>query len=555
MQLYPYQENVLLSIESDPCHSQLISMPTGTGKTITFLSCIKNKNKKTLVLVHREELLNQTYEKAQAVGFLPTSISVINSLEKQPLNFLNIAMVQTLSRNLDKYDPDLIEMVVVDEAHHCKAKSYLDVLNHFEVFDKKKILLGFTATPLRGDKKELGDIFESHSFKMTLSEATQNGYICPVNGMRVDINSSLEGIAQKQGDYDISELEVIMNCESVNSLIADKCAHLGKIPGIVFCTSVNHSKEISRKLRERKRKAISVSYKTPPKTLKKIFQFLKEGRIEFVTNAVKLSEGFDFPPIQSIILARPTRSPVLYKQMIGRGLRKYENKLECIVFEFAGNDPKMICWEDIDENCTFQSYSARDIKTREEAIKFYKDLFQSKNTTIVDVRVSPFKFYECRLHRFIKYQEFYFSPFDTGFCIFHIKRTREKEKFNINFYTVYMWTCFWKEKYSSFYIWSEGDLADGKAGCALELAVQYTKKLAFDYQKGKWYPSEEDPLTVQQKTCLINPGKMNARKAEFYLEDCSIKNAIKTYFIDSYPDPMKMESTHNSKIMALKGKY
>lgn len=275
MKLYGYQENVLTAIRSDPCQSQLISMPTGTGKTITFLSAIKDQNKKCLILVHRTELLSQTKEKALLLGFKKEEISLITSEDKQPLKLITIAMIPTLIRNLERYDPNDVEMMVIDEAHHATANSYRTIISHFRIFEDKKLLLGFTATPLRGDKQQLSNIFHSHSFKMTLSEATQNGYICPVHGMKVDIDRSLSEIETVQGDYDIQQLDKIMNCDSINELVASKCCYIKKTPGILFCTSVDHAKKLSLLLRKNKRKAISVSYLTPKQTLEKSMHDLK----------------------------------------------------------------------------------------------------------------------------------------------------------------------------------------------------------------------------------------------------------------------------------------
>lgn len=560
MKLYSYQENVLTAIRSDPSHSQLISMPTGTGKTITFLAAAKDQNKKCLILVHRQELLDQTYEKALFIGFKEKDVAVISSEEKQQIKQITIAMVPTLIRNLDLYKPEEIEMMIIDEAHHATAASYMTIMNHFKIFEEKKLLLGFTATPLRGDKKQLGNIFFSHSFKMTLSEATQNGYICPVHGMRVNIEKSLEEIDTVQGDYDITQLDKIMNCESVNNLVARRCSTLEKTPGLVFCTSINHAKEIASLLRKEKRKAISVSYLTPKTTLEKIYKKLRNGKIEFITNAIKLTEGFDYPPIQSIIICRPTRSPVLYKQMIGRGLRNSPNKFDCFVLEFTGNDKEMICWEDIDQNCTFQCSTLAQQKSREEALLFYKQRFTSPNIIILDVRVSPFNFYECRVQRIEKYKQFfYYCPIELGFCLFKLIPDPENRKYNLPYFALKGWFCFWKEKYKSFYVWSDGELSKNREGESVRVDyfqnVQYIKNTLKDLGYGKWYPSEEEPMSVQQKSFLKDSLKMSARKAEMFIEDCAVKQAIKRYFEKEEPESLKVESSHSTPLMQLSGKY
>ncbi len=534
MNLFSYQENCLLAIESDPSHSQLISMPTGTGKTITFLSAAKRKNKKCLVLVHRNELLQQTCEKSKLIGYLDHEVAVICADQKQYLKKLSIAMVPTLIRNLDRYDPNDIEMVIIDEAHHATAASYQKILSYFNVFEEKKLLLGFTATPLRGDGYCLGQIFHSHSFKMTLSEATKNGYICPVHGVRVDIKKSLQEIEMLGNDYNPEQLEKVMNCDSINNLIASKCQHLMKTPAIIFCTSVDHAQKIKDLISDKGRKVETISYKTPEKECVAILKDLKEEKLDFVTNAIKLSEGFDHPAIQSVILARPTRSPVLYKQMIGRGLRKYPGKHDCFVLEFAGNDPKMICWEDIDENCTFQSTGIKEKQDQSEAQRTYDSKFKGINIFILDVRLSPFKFYECKIRRMVKFGSFRFIPFEMGFLVAEFRPIKQSKNFaKVSLQSLsFVWMCFWKEKYKSFYQWDSGQLYESEYGWDY---ANLEKQVLFYAEKNgleKWYPSEEEPISMSQKSLLVNPEKMNARKCEMFIEDSCIKKAIKKYWME-----------------------
>lgn len=536
IELYSYQKRVIEAIKADPSHSQLISMPTGTGKTITFLSAIKEFDKNCLILVHREELLRQTYDKARLLGYEEQDISLVTAQKKEEFKKLNIAMVQTLSRNLESYPANIIDILVIDEAHHALSPSYLNLIKHFEIFEKEKLILGFTATPLRGDKKALSQVFLSHSFKMTLAEATQNGYICPVYGIRVDIDKGLEQIEQVSGDYDISKLDKVMNCDEVNDLIADKCQYLQKTPCLVFCTSVDHAQNISDRLRKRKRKAISVSYKTSKKTLAIIFRMLKEGRIDFITNAVKLSEGFDHPAIQTIVLARPTRSPVLYKQIIGRGLRKFPGKVDCSVIEFSGNDPKKICWEDIDENCTFQTISASERKSREEAINIYTNKFKAGNIKILDVRISPFSFYECCIRRTFKpLPRFYCCPFTEGFFICEIIMDGKADG---NYGNIFGSMFMWQKLYQIFYLWDEGRI---QLNPKPDLLPHLEKFGFLPYCKindlKKWYPSEEELINGSQKAHAKRLGmktnfKTNARKFEMELEEFSIRKAIKDYIKD-----------------------
>lgn len=537
IELYPYQEKVLECIEADPCHSKLISMPTGTGKTITFLAAIKQLNKKCLILVHRQELLDQTYEKALHLGFSKEDISTISSSEKGEIKKLTISMVPTLIRNLDLYRPDEIEMVVVDEAHHVLARSYMSILHHFKVFEEKKILLGFTATPLRGDQKCLSNVFESHTFKMTLSEATRQGYICPVHGLRIEMKKSLAEVEQKQGDYDTKQLDKIMNCPEINDLIASRCEFLQKTPGIIFCTSVEHARHVAQALRSKGRRAISISYKTKKKTLEKIFAWLKMGRVEFITNAIKLSEGFDFPAIETVILARPTRSPVLYKQMIGRGLRKNEGKHDCLIMEFSGNDEKMIRWEDIDENATFQCIDPEVKISQDQAKRKYESTFKSPLINILDVRVSPFSYYECFVRRIKKYKKkFLFCPDREGFAVGRFEPLQTLS--GVKVYNLYVWHNLWEEEYKSFYVYSHDNFYYSENGwdnkMLIEMFKTFCKKVRPHGGLGKWYPSEQEPMTAKQKKVLNSKNNYSARKAEWLIEDHVIMKAINEYFLDGH---------------------
>lgn len=574
IKLYSYQERVIEAVLSDPSHSQLISMPTGTGKTITFLSVAKHLNKNCIILVHREELLNQTYDKAKLCGFKENEISIISSGKKEDLSRCNIAMVQTLTRNLSKYDPNLIDLIIVDEAHHSTASSYRTIFDHFQIFDKKKLLLGFTATPLRGDKACLSSIYASHSFKMTLSEATQQGYICPVHGMRVFIDKELANIETAAGDYKIDDLDRVMNCDAVNHVVAERCQHLERVPALVFCTSVDHAQRIANLLKEKNRKAACVSYKTSKSELETIWSDLKGGKLEFITNAVKLSEGFDYPPIQSIISVRPTRSPVLYKQIIGRGLRRSEGKYDCFVLEFCGNDPKMINWEDIDNNATFQSFTESQRKSREEAASFYLNRFGNPNIRILDVRVSPFNFYECKIRRFCKYKKDYrYIPFTRGFIIGEIRP--DGGPLGLSGKDIYGYLCLWKQEFKSFYVWDGGaevgypnkmearNAKKLKMGTAMEVSdCERNLMIYADYQPdpiGKWYPSEEEPITSRQKSFFKTPLKLSARKAEMHLEDCAIKQAIERYWIEQSMPNVDCDEIDSGKIAIkvyeLSGKY
>lgn len=549
MELYSYQKKCIECILSSPSPSQLISMPTGTGKTITFLSAAKSIGKKTLFLVHRQELLNQTIEKALKLGIEKCDISVISSEKKEKVTPYTIAMVQTLLNNLSSYSPDDVEAIIVDEAHHSLAASYLKIFDYFKIFEESKTLLGFTATPLRGDGKNLGAIYKHHSFKMTLEEACKKGYICPVHGVRVQIHYELDKVENRGGDYDISQLDKIFNCETLNELIANKCSHVMRLPAIIFCATINHAENIKNKLLEKNRKAEVISYLNSKSECSQILERLKNNEIEFLLNAVKLTEGFDHPPIQTVIIARPTRSPALYKQMIGRGLRLSPNKYDCLVLEFGSNDPKMITWDAIDTSATFQCFTEGELVTDEEAKRKYESQFPSSKVTVLDVRVSVFSFYECRIQRIVKYRkEFRYIPNDDGFTLFHITPVylrRNKKELGFGFKMI-LFQLMWKEKYKSFTCFDRGELWKAKDAWTLDILedqIKFYAKKAVEGSKGeelplgRWYPSEEENISPRQKSFLPTLEKTNGRKAEMIIEDAAIKNCIEKFWRkNSFPE-------------------
>lgn len=546
MKLYSYQQRCLDSITECESTQQLISMPTGTGKTITFLSAIKCLNKSSLILVHRQELLNQTYEKALLLGFAKEEIHIISSERKEKFGRLNIGMIQSLNNSLSSYSPSDIEMIVVDEAHHSLAPSYMKIFDYFKIFDKEKYLLGFTATPLRGDGKSLGSIYTTHSFKMTLQEATKKGYICPVHGIRINIKYDLNSVESQGGDYNSSQLDKVINCDELNELIAQKCSIVMRLPCLIFCSSVDHAKKIKERLLHKGKKAEVISYRNSKAECAEILRKLKDKEIDFLLNAVKLTEGFDHPPIQTIVIARPTRSPALYKQMIGRGLRLSKDKFDCLVIEFGSNDKKMICWDEIDSNSTFQCYSTQELQDEKSALRKFEHKFRSPSIKILEVRISPFSYYECKIQRIVSYKkEFRYLPFEDGFHLFRILPVRNIKGVQKGLcFRMDCYQLFWAEKYKSFSCFSYGELWKATEAWTLPILEKQIKFFANTsledadgnpIKMGRWYPSEEEPMSPSQRLMLENCNT-NARKAEMLIENKFITKAIEKFWIaKSFP--------------------
>jgi len=224
--------------------------------------------------------------------------------------------------------------------------------------------------------------------------------------------------------------------------------------------------------------------------------------------------------------------------MIGRGLRNSPNKHDCFVLEFSSNDPKMLRWEDIDETCTFQSTSPEKRKTSEQARSHYKQLFKNPNIEILDVRVSPFDFYECKIRRIVKYKNFYFVPDGNAFAVYEVKNIRggvSRGDMGGNYFNMYGSFYIWKERYKSFYNHDECNYLMNP-GCTqpLPVLIDAIKNYSKLNRMGTWYPSELQPTSRSQKKLMENLGmKWNtiksARKAEMEIEERYIIKAIEKF--------------------------
>ena len=231
---------------------QLVCLPTGTGKTIVFANfpSFFRMRKRMLVLAHREELLCQAREKVmRANPHLRVEIEQGTQRASDDCDVV-VASVPTLGRHdpkrLERLGPDNFYLVVVDEAHHAVAQTYhRDRLGVFEK-DTPKLLVGFTATPKRGDKAGLDTIFESIVFSRNLPDMVDAGYLAPVAGFRVETEVDLSRVGKRMGDYVASQLSKAVNVAARNELVVQVCRErLADRQTLVFCVDVAHAKSLA----------------------------------------------------------------------------------------------------------------------------------------------------------------------------------------------------------------------------------------------------------------------------------------------------------------------
>lgn len=323
---------------------QLVVLPTGSGKTIVFCDLIKNhfSNSRVLILAHRDELIQQAKEKYDFIAGNSNNIGIMAGSDKDISKQITIASVQTLKNYLkaDYFKPDAFDLIVCDEAHHATANSYLKIFNYFGVMNNKTILIGFTATPTRYDQRELGSLFTKIVYQKTILEMINHkpAYLCKPVGMAVNTNIDMSSVRTSMGDFRQNDLESCLDTPERNQAIIDIYKRLcPDDKAIIFCINKQHARNITDLFIKNKIKCGYIDANTSHKDRKLILKNFSKGKIKVLCNIAVLTEGFDEPGIQAVILARPTKSEALYVQMIGRGLRLHPDKQFCKIIDIVDN--------------------------------------------------------------------------------------------------------------------------------------------------------------------------------------------------------------------------
>lgn len=334
--LHPYQQQAVNNVISrfSTNKSVMLQMPTGTGKTHVFCEIIKNVNKRTLVLVHTRELVEQIQQRLLAFGIKAGTIMA--GTIQQPHLMVQIASIQTLTKRDIAYWPTKVSLIVIDEAHHATAHSYQSILQNYSQSDVK--ILGVTATPYRMNNSGFKGTFETLIESLPMNHFIEQGYL---SGFRHLATASPElsriKIDKITNDYDLTELGYLMSQETIMSdLIESYIKHGNNQQCIVFAVNRYHSKAIVERYKEVGISAAYIDSKTPKEERKTIIAQFKAGKIKVLSNVQIFTEGFDCPDISVVQLARPTQSLVLYMQMVGRGLRKKQDGSQALILDNAG---------------------------------------------------------------------------------------------------------------------------------------------------------------------------------------------------------------------------
>lgn len=316
---------------------QIIQKPTGTGKTITALALAK-KLGRTVWFTHREELIDQPIETLASLW--PECQCGIVKQEKDGRLFPNIvfASIQTAVRRLD-LDWGKFALAVVDEAHHAAAKTYKKVLNHFTAQNPTMVVAGLTATPTRGDRKNLSEAgFTAFAYRMSIPEAIRHGFLVPYTAERIVLpRLDLSTVPIVKGDFDPERLqEELEKAHAAEETAKAVAAHAATRKTIVFTASVEQARKTCEELQKLGVVAGWVCGETPAEERRKTLRALKSDSLQVVANAMVLTEGFDDPSLGAVAVARPTKSKGLYIQMVGRALRIHPTKKDALILDLVG---------------------------------------------------------------------------------------------------------------------------------------------------------------------------------------------------------------------------
>jgi ATP-dependent helicase IRC3 len=341
IELRPYQQQALDAIvaaEARGIRRPLVALPTGTGKTIIFAYLIQQRPGRALTLVHRDELIRQAVDKLRIVA-PDLTIGIVKAERDDVDAQCVIASVQTLSREarLTRLTPDF-DTIVVDECHHAVAESYRRVLEFLGAFEPDgPLTLGVTATPVRGDDVGLDAVFQEIVYQETILEMIAAGYLCDLKAMQIRLAADFHGLHTRGGDLIEGELEdLLMEANASEHVARTYREHALGRKALLFTPTIATAQAMADTLRRDGIAAEALSGKTPLDERQAMLRRLKSGETRVIANCAVLTEGFDEPSVESIIVARPTKSAALYTQMIGRGTRLYPGKADCLILDLVG---------------------------------------------------------------------------------------------------------------------------------------------------------------------------------------------------------------------------
>lgn len=324
-----------------------VVLPTGAGKTVVFAhlaAVMYPRGVRTLVLAHRDELIEQAAAKLRAVA--PTlRIGIVKGTRREIRGRdVIVASVQSLARQVrrDELARAGIRLVIIDEAHHAVANTYMNVLRDLGCFDEDPLIgayaLGVTATLGRTDRVALGQVWQDVVYKRDIVEMIRDGYLVNAKGVRVRVDGlDLAAVRRRHGDYADAALAEAMHAALAPKAVARAYVeHAADRQGVLFAPTVEMAHEMAEALRSEGVPAVGIDGGMAVGDRRRMLADFARGDVQVMCNCMILTEGWDAPWCSAVVIARPTSSAPLYVQMAGRALRPHPGKRDALVLDVVG---------------------------------------------------------------------------------------------------------------------------------------------------------------------------------------------------------------------------
>lgn len=386
MELRPYQEEAKRSIFREwnkGILRTLLVLPTGCGKTIVFAKvteeCVR-RGDRVLILAHRGELLEQAADKIHKATGLTCATE---KAEKSCLGSwfrITVGSVQSLMREkrLSQFPEDYFDTIIIDEAHHSISDSYQRILQHFQ--DAK--VLGVTATPDRGDMKNLGQVFDSLAYEYTLPKAIKSGYLSPIKALTIPLRMDLAGVGVQAGDFKAGDIATALD-PYLQQIADEMAAYCGDRKTVVFLPLVKTSQKFRDILNAKGFMAAEVNGESKDRA--EILSAFEDGTYNVLCNSMLLTEGWDCPAVDCIVVLRPTKVRSLYSQMVGRGTRLSEGKTELLLLDFLWHTERHELCHPADLICTDREVAAQMTRNLEKGAGCPVDIGEAEKKASEDV--------------------------------------------------------------------------------------------------------------------------------------------------------------------------
>lgn len=335
MQLRPYQEEARVKVQQEWKEGRkrtLLVLPTGCGKTIVFSKIIEDRVKmgeRVLVLAHRSELLEQASDKLMTATGLGTALEKAENTSIGSWFRVVVGSVQTMQREkrLSQFPPNHFDTIVIDEAHHAISDGYQRVLEHFGEAN----VLGVTATPDRGDMRNLGSYFDSLAYEYPLVDAIKSGYLSKITAIIIPLELDISTVSQQAGDFKVSEIGTALDpyLEQIADEMVKQCKDRKTV---VFLPLVKTSQKFREILNAKGFKAAEVNGESKDRA--EILEEFDKDKYNVLCNSMLLTEGWDCPTVDCVVVLRPTKVRALYSQMVGRGTRLAPGKENLLLLDF-----------------------------------------------------------------------------------------------------------------------------------------------------------------------------------------------------------------------------